>query len=219
MSPDIIRLIALELKPTEFTKLCQTSFTFYTIICKAKSFWYQKLYRDFPDTKKFSITNPKLLYRDLVKVQTDGYVEDVLNLKIKEPLFRGLQWQINKPPENINYFDYYENPKYPEYETIMLTQAMKIILNTPLSHPVTLLIEYYEDVEGKNYPERSFEKVKVPSTEKYPTMMEVFNTIHNTYKTNPDMFSHIIFAAFEPHKNIYNGFWVEKPHQYFLQLK
>lgn len=63
MPNDVLRTIALELKPVDLISLCSTNNKFKTVICEDRSFWYRKLLKDYPEYARFQqLKNPKNTY-------------------------------------------------------------------------------------------------------------------------------------------------------------
>ncbi len=60
---DVIRSIALELKPVDLISLCATNQKLKSTICEDRGFWYRKLIKDYPEYEKFQkLLDPKKTY-------------------------------------------------------------------------------------------------------------------------------------------------------------
>ncbi len=60
---DVIRTIALELKPIDLISLCATNQKLKSTICEDRGFWYRKLIKDYPEYEKFQkLLDPKKTY-------------------------------------------------------------------------------------------------------------------------------------------------------------
>lgn len=87
MPADVIRNIALKLTPENIANFCAASMTFNKMICKSLHFWYNKLYKDFPNMQQFhnDISDPKFVYKELYNLKQIG-IKRVLSKSISEPL-------------------------------------------------------------------------------------------------------------------------------------